>query len=233
MAERNNKEKTLNELKKADKKAEKGGKVEMTADELQKSRANRGQMRGVKVRVENGGAIFKRLVAMVMKAYGVQYILVIVCIFVSVLANVRGTMFTQTLIDTYIMPMIGQANVDYGPLLGAMSRVAVFYAIGIIASFTQQKIMVYIGQGMLLKVRKQMFEHMESLPIRYFDRHSHGDIMSIYTNDVDTLRQMISQSIPQFVNSAVTIVSVLDAMIILSVPLTLVTLVMVAFTVFA
>ena len=233
MAELNNKEKTLKEMKEADKKEKKGGKVEMTADELQKARAGRGQMRGVKVRVENGGAIFKRLFAYVMKEYGFQYVLVIICIFVSVLANVRGTMFTQTLIDNSIMPMIGQPNVDYGPLLGAMSRVAVFYAIGIIASFTQQKLMVYIGQGTLLKVRKQMFEHMQSLPIRYFDRHSHGDIMSIYTNDVDTLRQMISQSIPQFVNSAVTIVSVFVAMVILSVPLTLVTLVMVAFTVFA
>ncbi|MCR5294707.1 MAG: ABC transporter ATP-binding protein/permease [Lachnospiraceae bacterium] len=204
----------------------------MSADDLQKSNANRGQMRGVRVRVENGGAIFKRLFSYVMKSYGPQYALVIVCIFISVLANVRGTMFTQTLIDDYITPMIGQPSVDYGPLLSAMSRVAVFYAIGVLASFIQQKIMVYIGQGTLLKVRKEMFEHMESLPIRYFDSHSHGDIMSIYTNDVDTLRQMISQSIPQFVNSAVTIVSVLFAMLILSVPLTVVTLLMVGFTIF-
>ena len=183
-------------------------------------------------KVENPGLLFKRIMSYVFKYYGVQMILVLVCIVLSVFANIQGTMFTRTLIDTYITPMIGQPDPDYAPLLGAMSRVVLFYAIGIAAAFTQQVTMVHVNQGTLKRLREDLFDHMESLPIQYFDTHSRGDIMSVYTNDIDTLRQMISQSVPQMFNSAITIISILSMMLILSIPLTLVTLVMVALMLF-
>ena len=184
--------------------------------------------RGVKPQVENPGKIFKRLMKYIFKTYKIQYIVVFVLIFVSVIANVQGTMFTQTLIDDYIMPLLLTDNPDFGPLAGAIGRVAGFYAIGVLAAFTQSKIMVYVTQGVQRSLRNDLFEHMQKLPIKYFDTHAHGDIMSVYTNDIDTLRQMVSQSIPQIVNSSFTIVSVFISMLILSVPLTGVTLVMVA-----
>ncbi|MDO4804819.1 MAG: ABC transporter ATP-binding protein [Lachnospiraceae bacterium] len=189
-------------------------------------------MQGVKVKVDNAPVVFKRLMGYVFSRYKVQIVFVVICIFASVLASVQGTMFIQTLIDVYITPMVRSGGTDFGSLLLAIGRVAAFYAIGVLASFAQQKTMVYVTQGTMRDLRLEMFEHMESLPIRYFDRHSHGDIMSMYTNDIDTLRQMISQSMPQFLNSLITIVSVLISMIILSVPLTLVTLVMVGVTLF-
>ena len=152
--------------------------------------------------------------------------------FVSVIANVQGTMFMKNLIDLYIMPLIGQSSPDFGPLLGAILKVAVFYLIGVLATFSYNRIMVYVTQGTLKNLRNDMFHHMESLPIKYFDTHAHGDIMSIYTNDIDTLRQMISQSMPQLLSSVITIVSVFVSMIILSIPLTLVSLVMIAIMLF-
>ena len=182
--------------------------------------------RGVKMRVENAPAIFKRLMGYVFKRYGVQMVLVVICIFVSVLANVQGTRFIQRLIDDYITPMIASGSRDFGPLLHAMAKVGAFYAIGISASYAQNRMMVYVSQGLLRDLRIELFDHMESLPIRYFDRTSHGDIMSIYTNDIDTLRQLVSQSLPQFVNAVVTIVSVVISMLILSVPLSLLTFAM-------
>lgn len=184
--------------------------------------------RGVKPQVENPGKIFKRLMGYIFKTYKIPYIIVFVLIFISVIANVQGTMFTQTLIDDYIMPLLLTDNPDFGPLAGAIGRVAGFYAIGVAAAFTQSKIMVYVTQGVQRSLRNDLFEHMQKLPIKYFDTHAHGDIMSVYTNDIDTLRQMVSQSIPQIVNSSFTIVSVFISMLILSVPLTAVTLVMVA-----
>ena len=183
-------------------------------------------------KVENPGLLFKRIMSYVFKYYGIQMVLVLVCIVLSVFANIQGTMFTRTLIDTYITPMIGQPDPDYAPLLGAMSRVVLFYAIGIAAAFTQQVTMVHVNQGTLKRLREDLFNHMESLPIQYFDTHSRGDIMSVYTNDIDTLRQMISQSVPQLFNSAITILSILSMKLILSNPLTLVTLVMVALMLF-
>ena len=183
-------------------------------------------------KVDNPGLLFKRIMSYVFKYYGIQIIVVLLCIVLSVFANVQGTMFTRTLIDNYITPMIGQPNPDYGPLLGAMARVACFYGVGIIAAFTQQVIMVHVNQGTLKRLREDLFDHMESLPIKYFDTHSHGDIMSVYTNDIDTLRQMISQSIPQLFNSAITIVSILSMMLVLSIPLTFLTLAMVALMLF-
>ena len=186
--------------------------------------------RGVKgPKIENAGEIMGRLMRYLWRYYGVQLIVVAVCIVVSVLANVQGTMFTQTLIDEYILPMIGTENPDFEPLLQAITKVACFYLVGVAAAFAQSRIMIYVTQGTLKKLRVEIFTHMESLPIKYFDTHPHGDIMSVYTNDIDILRQMISQSMPQFLNSAITIVSVLGSMLIISVPLTLVSLLMVFF----
>ena len=183
-------------------------------------------------KVENPGLLLKRIMSYVFRYYGVHMIVVLVCIVLSVFANVQGTMFTRTLIDSYITPMIGTPEPDYGPLLAAMGRVACFYGIGIAAAFTQQVVMVHVNQGTLKRMREDLFDHMESLPIKYFDTHSHGDIMSIYTNDIDTLRQMISQSIPQLFNSAITIISILSMMLVLSIPLTILTLCMVALMLF-
>ena len=159
-------------------------------------------------------------------------IIVFVCILISVLANVQGSLFIQNLIDDYITPMIQSGSRDFGPMLGAILRVAIFYAIGAASAFIYAKIMVYVTQGTMRDLRCQIFEHMESLPIKYFDTHPHGDIMSVYTNDIDTLRQMISQSMPQLLNSGITIVSVFISMLILSIPLTIVTMVMVGIMVF-
>ena len=164
----------------------------------------------------------------VLKNYTPHCIIAVVSIFVSVLANVQGTMFMKTLIDSYIMPMLKASDPDFTPLLHAILRVAVFYLIGILATFAQNRVMIYVTQGTLRNLRNDLFAHMEKLPIKYFDTHSHGDIMSIYTNDIDTLRQMISQSIPQVLNSAITIVSVFVSMLILNIPLTITTLIMVA-----
>ena len=183
-------------------------------------------------KVENPGYLFKRIMGYVFKYYGIHMITVFICIILSVVANIQGTMFTRTLIDNYITPMIGQETPDFGPLLHAMLRVALFYCIGIGAAFLQQVIMVHVNQGTLKRMREDLFNHMESLPIKYFDTHTRGDIMSVYTNDIDTLRQMVSQSVPQIFNSAITIVSILSMMLILSVPLTLVTLIMVALMLF-
>ena len=177
--------------------------------------------------VENPGALLKRIFSLLAKNYLPHMIIVVICLVISVLANVQGTMFTRTLIDSYIVPMIGTEDPDFGPLLAAILRVAAFYLVGVAGAYTYNRIMISVSQGTLRDLRKQIFERMETLPVRYFDTHAHGDIMSVYTNDIDTLRQMISQSIPQMINSAITIVSVLTSMIILNIPLTLLTLVMV------
>ena len=183
--------------------------------------------RGMKSQVKNPGKIFARIMKYVLKNYTPHCIVAVVSIFISVLANVQGTLFTKTLIDSYILPMLKASDPDFAPLLHAMMRVAVFYLIGVLAAFAQNRVMIYVTQGTLRNLRNDLFSHMEKLPIQYFDTHSHGDIMSIYTNDIDTLRQMISQSIPQVLNSAVTIVSVFVSMLILNIPLTITTLIMV------
>ena len=184
-------------------------------------------------KVENPGKLFMRLLAYIMKNYAVHCILVVICIFITVLASVQGTWFMKTLIDGYILPLIGQADPDFSGLLHAIMRVAIFYLIGALASYIYTRIMVNVSQGTLKNLRDDMFTHMEELPIRYFDTHYHGDIMSTYTNDIDTLRQMISQSMPQFLNSIITIVSVFVSMLLLNVPLTIVTLLMIGVTLFA
>ncbi len=184
--------------------------------------------RGMKPTVANPGKVFKRIMAFVFEKYLIQCIAVFVCIIISVIASVQGTLFMKTLIDDYITPLIGAGTPDYMGLLHELIRVGSFYLIGILATFVYNKIMVYVTQGTLDRLRCEMFDHMERLPIRYFDTHAHGDIMSMYTNDVDTLRQMISQSIPQFINSAITVISIVAGMISLSLPLTGVAFVMVA-----
>lgn len=186
--------------------------------------------RGPKPKIKNPGKLFARLMGFIFKKYLPACIIVVICIFVSVLANVQGTMFTKNLIDDYIVPLLKTGSPDYGPLLAAMGRVAIFYGIGVISTFAYSKIMIYVSQGTIKNLRVELFSHMQDLPIRYFDSHAHGDIMSIYTNDIDTLRQLISQSLPQILNSAITVVSVFVSMVILNIPLTILTIVMVIVT---
>ena len=189
-------------------------------------------MGGPRPKVENPGRLLKRIMAEVFQHYLPHCILVLICIVVSALANVQASLFLQTLIDDYIIPMTQQQDPSFAPLAGALVRVGCIYVVGILAAWLNARIMVNVTQGTLRNLRIQLFTHMESLPIRYFDTHPHGDIMSVYTNDVDTLRQMLSQSIPQLVSSAITIVSVFASMCMLSWQLTIVTMLMVALMMF-
>ena len=161
-----------------------------------------------------------------LKNYKFSFLVVVICIIASALCTLQGMLFTQALIDDYITPMLKTGVFEAGPLLGGLSRMAFFYVIGIICSYTYNRIMVNVGQGTMLRLREELFTHMESLPIRYFDTHAHGDIMSIYTNDVDTLRQLMSQSIPNLINSVFTMISSYISMIILDIPLTIITFLM-------
>lgn len=176
---------------------------------------------------KNPGRVFFRLMKYILNNYMAHCILVVACIIISVLANVQGTMFMKNLIDDYITPLLLTEAPDFGPLFQAVLKVGGFYGIGIIATYLYNRVMVNVTQGVLRNLRNDLFAHMEKLPIKYFDTHAHGDIMSVYTNDIDTLRQMISQSIPQMINSAITIVSVFVSMLILNIPLTVMTVVMV------
>ena len=187
---------------------------------------------GPKPKVENPGLLLKRIMGEVFRHYLPHCILVLVCIVVSALANVQASLFLQTLMDDYIVPMTQQQNPDFAPLAAALLRVGVIYVIGILAAWLNARTMVNVTQGTLRNLRIQLFTHMESLPIKYFDQHPHGDIMSVYTNDVDTLRQMLSQSIPQLISSAITIVSVFVSMCVLDIRLTVVTMLMVALMLF-
>ena len=183
-------------------------------------------------KVENPGLLLKRIMGEVFQHYLPHCIIVLICIVVSALANVQASLFLKSLIDDYIVPMTQQASPDFGPLTAALVRVGCIYAVGVLAAWLNARIMVNVTQGTLRNLRTQLFTHMESLPIKYFDQHPHGDIMSVYTNDVDTLRQMLSQSIPQLVSSAITIVSVFFSMCMLSWQLTIVTMLMVALMMF-
>ena len=190
------------------------------------------QPRGMKSQVKNPGELFLRLMKYVLKDYKFHCISVVVLIIVSVLCNVQGTMFMKNLIDEYITPFLLSDNPNFTPLAHAIAKVAAFYALGVLATFGYNRLMVNVTQGTLRNLRNDLFSHMEKLPIKYFDTHAHGDIMSVYTNDIDTLRQMISQSMPQLLNSGITIVSVFISMLILSIPLTIVTMIMVGIMVF-
>ncbi len=189
--------------------------------------------RGPKPKIKNPGKLFARLMKYILAKYKFHILVVVIGIFVGVLANVQGTLFMQTLIDVYILPMIGAKNPDFAPLAAAIFRVAAFYGVGALSTFIYNRVMVKVTQGTLRDLRDDLFTHMEGLPIKYFDTHSHGDIMSIYTNDIDTLRQMISQSMPQLLSSVITVVSILISMLALNVPLTAVTLLMVGIMMFA
>ncbi len=182
---------------------------------------------GPKPKIENPGKLFRRVMNYVFRFYKVHCVVVLVCIFLNVFASLQGMLFTKNLIDVYITPFLLSENPDFAPLAGAIAKVAVFYAVGVVAGYIQARVLVAVTLGTMRSIRNELFEHMEKLPIKYFDTHAHGDIMSIYTNDIDTLRQMISQSIPQVINSVITIVGVLASMCYLSLPLTGVTLLMV------
>ena len=190
------------------------------------------QPRGMKAQVKNPGELFLRLMKYVLKDYKFHCISVVVLIVVSVLCNVQGTMFMKNLIDEYITPFLLSDKPNFTPLAHAIARVAAFYALGVLATFGYNRLMVNVTQGTLRNLRNDLFSHMEKLPVKYFDTHAHGDIMSVYTNDIDTLRQMISQSMPQLLNSGITIISVFVSMLILSIPLTVVTMIMVGIMVF-
>ncbi len=189
--------------------------------------------RGPRPKIDHPGRLLKRVLGYTFKDYGVRWVIVFICIVTTVFSSLQGTLFMRTLIDDYIKPMLGQQNPDFSPLAGAIARVACFYLLGVIASFVQSRIMIYVTQGTMRNLRNDLFESMEKLPIKYFDTHAHGDIMSIYTNDIDTMRQLISQSLPQLFNSMIMVVSVLVSMLVLDVPLTLVTLLMVAVMIIA
>lgn len=168
---------------------------------------------------------FMRLMQFVFSMYGWQYGVVIALIVVTIYAQVRGNLFFQTLIDNYITPMLKSGDHDFGPLLSAVGVMAAIYAVGVVAAAISAVLKVFITQGFMMKLRNRMFTHMQKLPLGYFDTNSRGDVMSLYTNDIDTLRQMVSQSIPQIINSLFSIVMILLSMIYLSVPLTVVVLV--------
>ena len=185
----------------------------------------RGMRKGPKAK--NPMKTLKRIFAIIVKGYPIQCVLVIIGIVVGVLANVYGSLFLQSLIDDYITPLVGSSAPDFTPLLKALATMAVIYLVGVVSNYMYNRLIIYISEGSLKKVRDGLFDHMETLAIPYFDTHTHGDLMSIYTNDTDTLRQMISQSIPQLLSSAITIVSVFASMVYLSPILTLMIVAMV------
>ncbi len=168
----------------------------------------RGKARGPK----NAKLTIKRLLSYI-KAYKIQFIFVIICIIISAAVNVKVSSFIQTVIDSYITPMLSSGSTDFSGLLGAITQMAVICVIGILATFLYNRIMVSVSQGVLKRIRDDMFAHMQTLPIKYFDTHTHGDIMSHYTNDTDSLRQMLSQSLTMFMSSAITIISVAITML--------------------
>lgn len=174
----------------------------------------------------------KRLLGYLLRDYKFSFFIVVICILGSALATLRGTLFMQSLIDDYIVPLTQAQTPDFSKLAAALVAVALTYGIGILCAYGYNRIMVNVSQGTMRNLRVELFQHMESLPIRYFDTHAHGDIMSIYTNDVDTLRQLISQSIPQLLNSFVTILTSFISMLVLDIPLTLLTLVMIGIMAF-
>lgn len=170
--------------------------------------------------------VLRRLLAYMVKSYKFSFLVVVLCIIIGAFATMQGMLFVQSLVDDYIIPLLNAENPDFTPLAHALAGIVVFYIIGIAAAYAYNRIMVNVSQGTMRKFRDELFANMESLPIRYFDTHAHGDIMSVYTNDVDTLRQLFSQSIPQIINSAATLAATQISMIVLNVPLTIVTLVM-------
>ena len=172
-------------------------------------------------------ALLKRVLGYTLKQYQFCWLTVVVCIFITAMTTLVSNLFMQSLIDDYILPLAQAAAPDFGPLAGALLKLAAVLLVGILCSYAYNRIMVNVTQGTMKRLRVQLFQNMESLPIQYFDTHPHGDIMSVYTNDTDTLRQLISQSFPQLVNSAISLISAFLSMAVLDLPLTLVSLCMV------
>ena len=175
----------------------------------------------------NPWPILKRVLGYMLRDYKLASCVAVVCILISAISTLNGILFMQTLVDDYVEPLIGTANPDFGPLAGALMKLIAFYVVGILASFLYNRIVVIICQGAMRNIRVELFNHMQSLPIKYFDTHPHGDIMSVYTNDVDTLRQLMGQSIPQLINSSVTVVTTFASMLYMNIPLTIWTVFMV------
>lgn len=182
--------------------------------------------------VQNPFKILKRVMSYVLKNYKFPCVAVVVGIIISALTTLCSNLFIQSLIDDYILPLLQSAVPDYHPLAQALLKLAAILAVGVLCAYAYNRIMVNISQGTLKRLRIELFENMESLPVKYFDTHAHGDIMSVYTNDIDTLRQVIGQSMPQVINSCISLVATLVSMIVLNIPLTVVSLVMVGVMLF-
>lgn len=174
----------------------------------------------------------RRLTSGILKDYGLQMIIVLICVIAAALADAYGMLFIQKLIDNYITPLLHSEQRDFTPLFAALQHISLIYLISVVATYIYSILMVYVGQGTLLKIRKRLFAHMESLPISYFDTHAHGDIMSVYTNDTDTLRQLIVDVFPQLASMTLSVITVLASMFLLHVPLTLIALVLTALMLF-
>ncbi len=203
------------------------------AEKVREIKGMRGRRMGPTVKIEHPFRILKRILSFVAKNYKYHLVAVVACVLISIFANLQGTWFIQNLIDVYIVPMMKRgADADFEPLFRAILKVAIFYLIGICAALTQALIMVRVTQGTMKRLRDTMFNHMQDLPVKYFDTHYYGDIMSMYTNDIDTFRQLISQGLPQVFESTITVVSVLVCMFMINVPLAFVAIIMVALTLF-
>ncbi|WPC39423.1 ABC transporter ATP-binding protein [Clostridium sp. JS66] len=193
----------------------------MSQSKSVKPRAMRGPgARGHAKMSKNSLKTLKRLLAYVIKEYKFLFLMVLATIIISSIANVVGTLFIKTLIDKYIVPLLNKSGADFAPLLKMIFTMALIYYVGVLATYAYSRMMIIISQGSLKRIRDDMFSHMETLNIKYFDTHAHGDLMSLYTNDTDTLRQMISQGIPQLLSAIITVIGVFISMIFLSLPLT-------------
>ena len=168
--------------------------------------------------------VLNRVVRYMLRLYKIPFFLVVVCILLSAVSTVTAATFPQSLVDDYVVPMLASGSTDFSALAQALVRLACLLAVGIAAAFAYNRIMVTVSQGTMLHLRNDLFRRMEALPIKYFDTHAHGDIMSVYTNDVDTLRQLLSQSVPQMINSAVTMVATLVTMLLLNPALTVISI---------
>jgi len=177
-----------------------------------------------------GGSPLARVLRYIVRYYAPHLMIVVACIIFAAWASVQGSLFQETLIDDYLVPLVRQASPDYAPLAAELLKLAVVLGLGAVASWAYNRIMVTVSQGTMKRLREELFTHMETLPIKYFDTHAHGDIMSVYTNDVDTLRQVVSQSMPQLLNSLITVVMTFASMLMVSWQLTLVSLAMVGVT---
>ena len=173
-------------------------------------------------RANTATKLINRVIRYMLHYYKAPFIIVIGCILITAIATVVGATFPQTLVDDYITPMLQNGSDDFSGLAADLIRLACVMGVGVITAFSYNRIMVNVSQGTMRHLRDDLFRRMESLPIKYFDTHAHGDIMSVYTNDVDTLRQLLSQSIPQIINSVITMIATLITMIILNPALTVI-----------